>query len=29
MSSVVDLYEHIDALEGRVAELEAKYARPD
>jgi hypothetical protein len=29
MSSVLDLYEHIDALEGRVAELEAKCARPD
>jgi hypothetical protein len=29
MSSVIDLYEHIDALEGRVAEPEAKYARPD
>ena len=29
MSSVLDLYEHIDALEGRVAELETKCARPD
>lgn len=27
MSSVIDLYEHVDALEGRVAELEAKSAR--
>jgi hypothetical protein len=28
MTSVLDLYEHIDALEGRVAELEAKYPQP-
>jgi hypothetical protein len=29
MFSVLDLYEHIDALESRVAELEAKCARLD
>jgi hypothetical protein len=29
MFSVLDLYEHINALESRVAELEAKCARLD